>query len=91
VTDKLSDGQNSTHYTLPQEELDKDFVRPVRSSYKHLVCGTVTTMGIKIAQTYARKPDQYTTTWCMSCKAYLPVGADGEFVWDEPGEPKVGT
>ena len=71
--------QNETHYTLPQEELDKGFIRPVREKYVHDKCGGMTKMGIKIAETYARKPDQYSRTYCVHCEDYFPVE---EFKWD---------
>lgn len=53
-------------------------------------CGTVTTMGMAIAETYARNPYFYGGTFCCGCGAHFPVGLDGEFVWDGTTE-KVGT
>jgi hypothetical protein len=53
-------------------------------------CGGVTTMGSAIAETYAREPSFYGSTWCCGCRAYLPVGETGEFVWDGTDE-RVGT
>lgn len=53
-------------------------------------CGTLTTMGIALAETYARKPDFYGSTFCCGCGKHLRVGADGEFVWDGTNE-RVGT
>jgi len=53
-------------------------------------CGTKTTMGLLIAETYARNPSFYGSTFCMHCRTHLPVGKDGEFVWDGTNE-KVGT
>lgn len=44
-------------------------------------CGTVTVMGLAIAETYAREPGFYGATMCVGCRKHLPVGADGEFVW----------
>jgi len=52
-------------------------------------CGVVTTMGLALAETYARKPDFYGATFCCGCGKHLPVGADGEFVWLDDGS-KVG-
>lgn len=58
-------------------------------------CGTITTMAQAIAETYARQPGYYTSTFCTSCRTHLPVGEHGEFNWvDEQGnvtEEKVGT
>jgi hypothetical protein len=79
---------------LSQEERDKGFVRPIRRSYQHLVCGAVTTMAQGIAETYARKPNFYGATYCVACSQHLPVGENGEFVWmenDQPTNIKVGT
>lgn len=53
-------------------------------------CGTVTTMGEALAETYARKPSFYGSTYCCGCSMHRPVGADGEFVWDGT-EERVGT
>ncbi|MGE0451072.1 MAG: hypothetical protein AB7Q29_15980 [Vicinamibacterales bacterium] len=53
-------------------------------------CGAVTTMGPAIAETYARSPGFYGSTFCCGCHDYLPVGLEGEFVWDGTDE-RVGT
>lgn len=53
-------------------------------------CGTVTTMGAAIAETYAREPGFYGGTYCAGCSTHLSVGPDGEFVWDGTNE-RVGT
>lgn len=45
-------------------------------------CGVVTRMGGSIAETYARDPGYYGSTFCCGCRDYFPVGRDGEFVWD---------
>lgn len=45
-------------------------------------CQTVTTMGQAIAETYARDPGFYGSTYCAGCHKHLPVN---EFVWDEDG------
>lgn len=44
-------------------------------------CGTVTTMGRAIAETYGRDPKFYGSTFCYACGKHFPVGATGEFVW----------
>lgn len=80
-------GQHRDYWVLPKEELDKGFVRPVRLSYRHEKCGTVTTMNRKIAETYARDPSYYGQTFCCRCNDHLPVA---EFVWEGDGT-KVGT
>ena len=83
-------GMQAGYVVLAEEELGKGYVRPFRKSYKHLTCGTVTTMGDTIAATYARDPFFYSATFCCGCGAHFPVGDDGEFVWDGTKE-KVGT
>lgn len=44
-------------------------------------CGTTTTMGTSLAETYARMPAFYNATMCVTCRAHFPVGKDGEFIW----------
>jgi len=83
-------GMQNDYVVLAEEERAKGFVRPVRRSYKHLKCGTVTTMGQTLAETCARDPSFYSGTFCCGCRAHFPVGEKGEFVWDGTNE-KVGT
>ena len=83
-------GQRSDYLILCAEERTKGFVRPVRNAYKHLKCGTVTTMGQALSETYARDPNFYQATYCCHCGAHFPVGENGEFVWDKDWT-KVGT
>lgn len=92
-----TNGQHANYLILTQDERAKGFVRPVRDAYKHLRCGAITTMGRSIAETYARDPGFYQSTYCVNCKGHFPVGENGEFVWypsdnlvDENGT-KVGT
>lgn len=82
-------GQQKGYVVLATEERAKGFVRPVRDRYVHQKCGTVTTMGRALAETYARDPYFYSGTFCCSCRAHFPVGEDGEFVWEDG--TKVGT
>ena len=87
-------GQAPAYLVLSEEERARGFIRPVRRSYWHNVCGTVTTMGAALAETYARQPSFYGATYCAACRMHRPVGAAGEFHWDGPdpaAEPKVGT
>ena len=57
-------------------------------------CGHNTVMGHAIAETYARSPSYYGSTFCVNCGKHFPVD---EFVWlDDPGtgkptEERVGT
>jgi hypothetical protein len=100
------DGQQREYYVLPDEERAKGFVRPVRATYLHVgknpemrghvlikpdgACGTRTTMGRALAETYARQPDFYSGTFCVGCGAHFPVGEEGEFIWEGTTE-RVGT
>lgn len=83
-------GQQKGYLVLSAEERAKGFVRPVRRTYLHGKCGTTTTMGLALAETYARDPSFYSGTFCVACGAHFPVGAGGEFVWDGSAD-KVGT
>lgn len=92
--------QAEVYLVLSAEERAKGFVRPVRRSYWHETCGAVTTMGVELAETYARNPHFYGSTYCAHCGLHRPVGADGEFRWCDPAnlerqspttDPKVGT
>lgn len=83
-------GMQKGYVVLSTEERAKGFLCPVRRSYRHTKCGSVTTMGAALAETYARDPSFYIGTFCAGCGAHFPVGASGEFTWDGSAE-KVGT
>jgi hypothetical protein len=42
-------------------------------------CGTKTTMGLALCETYARNPKFYGLTFCCGCGSHFPVS---DFVWD---------
>lgn len=88
---KLPDGQHADHWVLSKEERAKGFLRPVRHSYRHAACGVVTSMPQAIAETYARQPSYYNSTFCCGCKGYFPVGHAGDFSWADAPSEKVGT
>lgn len=75
-------GQADAYLVLPEEDRARGFVRPVRRTYQHVVCGAVTTMSQDIAETYAARPGFYGATYCCNCRMHRPVG---EFVWDADG------
>ena len=79
--------QHSKYLVLSDEERAKGFIRPVRRSYVHKKCGSLTTMSQEIAETYARSPLFYGATYCVHCQMHLPVS---EFTWDADGTT-VGT
>lgn len=77
-------GMQKCYLVLSEEERAKGFVRPVRQTYRHKACGAETRMGLAIAETYARKPEFYGSTFCCYCGAHFPlVNGDGErqFEW----------
>lgn len=45
-------------------------------------CGTVTTMGLALCETYARNPAFYSSTYCAGCQMHKAVA---EFTWSEDG------
>lgn len=47
-------------------------------------CGQTTTMGIALAETYARSPNFYQGTFCCACGTHYPLN---EFIWEPDGEP----
>ena len=87
-------GQQKAYVVLSPGERAMGFTRPYRDAYRHLSCGTITSMGRAIAETYARDPFFYSGTFCLHCRKHYPVGEDGEFTWyemDGREGPKVGT
>lgn len=77
--DSAPSPQNEAYLILSAEERAKGFVRPVRQSYVHSACGVVTRMSLALAETYARDPKFYGSTYCVGCGMHLPVS---EFIWD---------
>ncbi len=92
-------GQAEVYLVLSEEERRKGFIRPVRQSYIHVgvggtegslkdgACGALTTMGQELAETYARQPTFYGSTYCVYCRMHRPVG---EFIWANTSE-RVGS
>jgi len=70
--------QNDAYLVLSAEERAKGFVRPLYRAYIHKTCGTVTTMGLPLCETYARDPQFYGSTYCCGCRMHRPVA---EFTW----------
>jgi hypothetical protein len=77
------EGQNKKYLVLSEAERAKGFVRPLRRAYIHDACGSLTTMGLALCETYARDPSFYGATFCVTCNSHFPVS---EFRWDEDGE-----
>lgn len=81
-------GQQKGYVVLSNEERAKGFVRPVRTIYRHLKCGGITSMGRSIAETYARDPKFYSGTFCYQCGAHFPLMLDDgtpAFKWIDDG------
>ena len=76
-------GQQKGYVVLTDEEREKGFVRPVRRSYIHTRCKSLTIMGLIIAETYARNPKFYSGTFCCACREHFPLD---EFTWDSTNE-----
>ena len=80
----LPSGQQKGYVVLSAEERSKGFVRPVRRSYRHKTCNSTTSMGLALAETYARDPYFYSGTFCCHCGAHFPLE---QFVWEGTDEP----
>ncbi len=78
---------NKAYLVLSEAERAKGFVRPYRNSYVHTTCGSVTSMGSALSETYARDPKFYGSTWCCTCGAHFGVD---QFKWDADGQ-EVGS
>ena len=74
--------QQKVYLVLSEDERSKGFIRPVRRSYIHKNCGTVTFMGQALAETYARNPKFYGATYCCRCGMHRRVS---EFTWESDG------
>lgn len=82
-----ADGMQKAYVVLSADERAKGFVRPVRRTYTHKTCGTETTMGVALAETYARDPGFYSGTFCCHCSKHFPLD---QFVWTGTDE-QVGS
>ncbi len=73
-------GLQKKYLVLSDEDRAKGFVRPYRATYVHDRCGSSTSMGQALAETYAVNPAFYGGTYCCACRAHFPVG---EFKWED--------
>ncbi len=87
-TELKDNGQQKDYIVLTPEERAKGFVRPVRRSYIHTVCGSDTRMSQEIAETYARDPKFYAGTFCCACGKHFPLD---QFVWKDNPNEQVGS
>lgn len=71
-------GQQKGYVVLTEGERAGGFVNPVRLEYTHLTCGSDTSMGLAIAETFARDPGFYGGGFCCACREHFPVK---QFVW----------
>lgn len=72
------------HVGREEQQLVNDWTRASEDAHRVRIggCGTITTMGRALAETYARIPTFYGATYCCTCCAHFPVG---EFVWTADG------
>jgi hypothetical protein len=86
-------GQQRAYLVLSEEERAKGFVMPVYRSYRHMKCGTDTTMGQALCETYARNPYFYSGTFCAYCGTHFDLIIPGEgyhqFYWVEPDGSRI--
>lgn len=75
--------QQDAYLVLPEGDRARGFLRPLRTSYRHKTCGSITTMGRALSETYARDPWFYGGTYCVSCMMHRPLE---EFTWEPDGE-----
>jgi hypothetical protein len=73
---KRPDGQHENHPT----DTSGEYVAPIRNQYVHNKCGVATRIGSAIAETYAKNPKMYGSTFCCGCSDYFPVA---QFKWDD--------
>lgn len=77
-TDNSPRPQADAYLVLSETDRAKGFVQPYRDNYRHTVCGTTTSMGSAIAETYARDPWFYGGTYCVTCAMHKQLK---EFTW----------
>jgi len=98
LTSEQSERYKSSNYVayVEYDESEKDgnpslvgrfFTQEQLDYYEKKGCGTLTTMSLPLAETYARDPKFYGATYCCGCRKHLPVD---EFVWDGTQE-RVGS
>jgi len=75
--------QQEVYLALPEDDRAKGYLRPLRHSYRHKECETVTTMPVATAETYARDPWFYGGTYCCGCRMHRDLC---EFVWTDGEE-----
>ena len=80
-------GMQKGYVVLSADERAKGFIRPLRDTYTHKICGTDTKMGRPIAEAYARDPEFYNGTFCVHCRENFPLD---QFVWKGTDE-QVGS
>lgn len=93
LKDIKPDGQQCCYLVLSEAERAKGFIRPVRTKYRHLKCGTTTSMGLALSETYARDPKFYGGTFCCHCGTHFHLRTvEGDefkwqFEWVPDGDP----
>lgn len=84
MTLELSTALHANYPVLPDLMRAHGLVRPLRTAYRHMICGLTTAMAHPIAETFACDPTFYTHTFCTHCLRHLPVA---EFHWSHSDVP----
>ena len=79
-------GMQKDYIVLSADERAKGFVKPVRRSYIHNVCASLTTMGRALEETYAHNPRFYSGTFCAGCHKHFNLD-QFQFEDGEPMDP----
>ncbi|MBV9469933.1 MAG: hypothetical protein JO316_06420 [Abitibacteriaceae bacterium] len=83
-TERLPDGQQKDHYTVPPNQRYQGSLEGVPQIYYHAKCGMATRMPEEIIRSYLVNPFLYNnTTFCSGCHNYVP---SKELTWTETGE-----
>lgn len=67
---------------LKTEDKLQGFIRPLRYSYIHGLCGSRSNFGKAVASTYARDLKFYSIAHCSLCAAFFPLS---DFKWSPDG------
>jgi hypothetical protein len=78
--------QAKAYLVLPKEER-RPYVNPVRLKMRHIKCGEITSIGLDMAETIAKRPKFYKGMYCAHCQMHRPTA---EFIWVLDGS-MVGT
>lgn len=90
----------------PEDKIDlrqllEAAIERCKGAKPHLACGSETSMGRALSETYSRDPKFYGATFCYACGKHFPlrdmrpeskfVGYGWAFLWSRDGEPVGST